>query len=61
VIAIALSSHARSWCRGMVQYFCVADDDEHDFSFPIGFEDDAKMMNLAQIYLINHLSAWVLI
>ncbi len=37
--------HARSWCRGMVQYFCVADDDEHDFSSPIGFEDDAKIMN----------------
>ena len=37
--------HARSWCRGMVQYFCVSDDDEHDFSSPIGFEDDAKIMN----------------
>ena len=37
--------HARSWCRGMVRYFCVADDDEHDYSSPIGFEDDAKIMN----------------
>ena len=37
--------HARSWCRGMVQYFCVSDDDEHDFTSPTGFEDDAKIMN----------------
>ena len=37
--------HARSWCRGMVQYFCVSDDDEHDFSSPLGFNDDAKIMN----------------
>lgn len=37
--------HAHSWCRGMVQYFCVSDDDEHDFSSPIGFVDDAKIMN----------------
>ena len=36
---------ARSWCRGMVQYFCVADDNEHDFSSPIGFKDDAEVMN----------------
>ncbi|MGD8650244.1 MAG: hypothetical protein PVJ77_27175 [Desulfobacterales bacterium] len=37
--------HARSWCRGMVQYFCVSDDDEHDYSSPTGFEDDARIMN----------------
>jgi hypothetical protein len=37
--------HARAWCRGMVQYFCVSDDDEHDFSSPIGFKDDAEIMN----------------
>jgi hypothetical protein len=37
--------HARSWCRGMVQYFCVSDDDEHDFFSPIGFKDDAKIVN----------------
>ena len=37
--------HARSWCRGMVQYFCVSDDDEHDFFSPIGFKDDAEVMN----------------
>ena len=40
-----IPEHARSWCRGMVRYFCVADDDEHDFSSPIGFEDDAEIMN----------------
>jgi hypothetical protein len=37
--------HARSWCRGMVQYFCVSDDDEHDFLSPTGFNDDAEIMN----------------
>ena len=37
--------HARSWCRGMVQYFCVSDDDEHDYSSPSGFKDDAEIMN----------------
>jgi hypothetical protein len=37
--------HARSWCRGMVQYFCVSDDNEHDFSSPIGLKDDAEVMN----------------
>ena len=37
--------HARSWCRGMVQYFCLSDDDEHDFFSPIGFKDDAEIMN----------------
>jgi len=37
--------HARSWCRGMVQYFCVSDDDEHDYFSPTGFHDDAEIMN----------------
>lgn len=37
--------HARPWCRGMVQYFCVSDDDEHDYFSPEGFNDDAKIMN----------------
>ena len=37
--------HARSWCRGMVQYFCVSDDGEHDFFSPTGFKDDAEIMN----------------
>ena len=40
-----IAPHARSWCRGMVQYFCVSDDDEHDFSSPAGFNDDAEIMN----------------
>jgi uncharacterized protein (UPF0147 family) len=40
-----IPEHARSWCRGMVRYFCVADDDEHDFFSPTGFEDDAAIMN----------------
>jgi len=40
-----VSPHARSWCRGMVQYFCVSDDDEHDYFSPIGFKDDAEVMN----------------
>jgi hypothetical protein len=41
----AIPPHARSWCRGMVWYFCLSDDDEHDFFSPIGFKDDAEIMN----------------
>ena len=40
-----LPSHAQPWCRGMVQYFIMSDDDENDFSSPIGFEDDVEVLN----------------
>ena len=40
-----IPTHARPWCRGMVQYFCISDDDEHDYFSPTGFNDDAEIMN----------------
>ena len=41
----SLPAHARSWCRGMIQYFIEDEDDENDLNSPIGFEDDAEIMN----------------
>ena len=40
-----LPNHARPWCAGMMQYFSTPDDDEDDFSSPIGFEDDVEIVN----------------
>ena len=37
--------HAEQWCKGMIRYFTLCDDDEDDFSSPIGFDDDAEVMN----------------
>jgi len=36
---------AKSWCKGMIQYFVKTDDDEDDFESPIGFDDDADVLN----------------
>lgn len=33
------------WLRGAFQYFAKSDDDEPDFRSPIGFEDDAEILN----------------
>ena len=40
-----IPAHARSWCRGMIQYFISSEDEENDFDSPIGFEDDAEVLN----------------
>lgn len=37
--------HAEQWCKGMIRYFTLSDDDEDDFSSPIGFDDDAEVIN----------------
>lgn len=37
--------HAEQWCKGMIRYFTISDDDEDDFSSPIGFDDDAEVIN----------------
>jgi len=37
--------HARLWLSAAAMYFAGSDDDEPDFSSPIGFEDDAEVMN----------------
>jgi hypothetical protein len=36
---------AKSWCKGMIQYFARIDDDENDLASPIGFDDDADVLN----------------
>ena len=41
----ALSANARSWLAGAMHYFSKSNDDEPDFSSPIGFEDDTEVLN----------------
>ena len=36
---------AKPWCKGMIQYFTKTDDDENDLESPIGFDDDADVLN----------------
>ena len=37
--------HVEPWCKGMIRYFTTCNDDEDDFSSPIGFDDDAEVFN----------------
>lgn len=39
----SLAPHARYWLAGAFLYFARSDDEEPDFSSPIGFEDDAEI------------------
>lgn len=43
-------SHARSWLAAACVYFANNDDDEPDFTSPIGFEDDAEILNACLRY-----------
>ena len=36
---------AQAWCKGMISYFSLKDDDEDDFNSLIGFDDDAEVVN----------------
>lgn len=40
-----LPANARYWLGGAFRYFAKSHDDEPDFSSPIGFEDDAEVLN----------------
>ena len=40
-----LSGERRYWLAGAAIYFADCDDDEPDFDSPIGFEDDAEILN----------------
>lgn len=40
-----LPTVARSWLAAAFLYFADCDDDEPDFTSPIGFEDDAEILN----------------
>lgn len=41
----SMQGNARWWMRGAMHYFATSDDDEPDFQSPIGFEDDAEILN----------------
>ena len=52
----SLSTNARNWLTGAFLYFSHSDDDEPDFSSPIGFEDDAEVLNACLKYArLDHL------
>jgi uncharacterized membrane protein YkvA (DUF1232 family) len=40
-----LSANDQTWLAGSMLYFSAANDDEPDFTSPIGFEDDADVLN----------------
>lgn len=40
-----LPDDARFWLVGAIGYFIASDDEEGDFSSPIGFEDDVEILN----------------
>ena len=44
-----LDESLRYWWRGMIVYFCSDDDELNDFRSPIGFEDDAEVLNACLI------------
>lgn len=44
-----IPSHAEPWCKGMIRYFTTRNDDEDDFTSPIGFDDDAEVFNACLI------------
>lgn len=35
----------RGWLGGAILYFATCNDDEHDFTSSLGFEDDAEILN----------------
>jgi hypothetical protein len=41
----SLPGFSYPWLRGMMRYFFLSSDLENDFSSPIGFEDDADIVN----------------
>jgi uncharacterized membrane protein YkvA (DUF1232 family) len=42
---VAIPAMAKSWLKAAMLYFINSDDDEPDFNSPIGFEDDAEVLN----------------
>jgi uncharacterized membrane protein YkvA (DUF1232 family) len=40
-----LASNQAWWLRGAMHYFATSNDDEPDFQSPLGFEDDAEILN----------------
>ena len=53
---MSLPDSARYWLAGAMLYFASGNDDEPDFSSPIGFEDDTEVLNACLRYAnLNHL------
>lgn len=53
---MSLPDSARYWLAGAMLYFASSNDDEPDFSSPIGFEDDTEVLNACLRYAnLNHL------
>lgn len=41
----AMDANQIWWLRGAMHYFAISNDDEPDFQSPLGFEDDAEILN----------------
>jgi len=41
----SIPSISQSWCKAMMRYFTTADGIDDDFNSPIGFDDDAEVVN----------------
>jgi uncharacterized membrane protein YkvA (DUF1232 family) len=41
----SLPTPSHSWLRAAIYYFANCDDDQPDFTSPIGFEDDTEVLN----------------
>ena len=41
----SLPANARNWLAAAMHYFSKSNDDEPDFTSPIGFEDDTEVLN----------------
>lgn len=46
----AFTTDQRYWLGGAIYYFADSRDNEHDFNSPIGFEDDAEVLNACLIF-----------
>ena len=40
-----IPEHEKHWLKGAICYFSSSDDDENDFTSPMGFEDDVDVLN----------------
>jgi hypothetical protein len=41
----AIPPFAQGWCKGMILYFVSSNEEEDDHKSPIGFDDDADVIN----------------
>ena len=42
---MSVPKFAECWCKGMILYFASCNEDEDDHQSPIGFDDDAEVIN----------------